>query len=171
MRDSLIPALNHLGNTLLGFIKEEPDRWMDLKTLIEEGQFYQNSGQDLGLFLESLSKLIQSESNSSDTEDTTQPTTAHLPTAATQELQTATTEAYRALNYAIINDVLGTLYPQFDPATQMGPRGLTIWLPKTPQEYHQRIHEFSESCLYSVTPPTPPPGWGSWMEKMYPLTP
>lgn len=170
LRTSLVPALDALGWALVAFIDEEKTRWIDLKGLVQQGPFFIGGTQDLGAFIQGLSLLVAAEIK------------AHpqKATLATLKLQQAVQKTYQSLNYAVVNSVLGAKYPQFNPKKEFGPRGLSIWLPETDEEFHNRIADFSQSIFYgghdrsarqgdaNTSDACQAPGWVCWMKKIYP---
>jgi hypothetical protein len=151
IRSTLIPALNHLGNALLQFIEEKQDRWMDIRFAISRGSFFRGGTQDLGAFLKRLEKVALEEQ----------------ATPATLLLRKTISRSYQALEYSIVNYALGENYR--NSPTQQGARGLSIWLPKTSDEYQSRIHEFANSQFYQQANSELSQGWSTWMRRMYPL--
>jgi len=156
LRTSLVPALNRLGASLINFIEEESLRWIDIKELIHEGPFFQGGTQDLGAFLQKLSNLlnldIQNHNNGA--------------TKAAAHLRQAIWVTHSSLNYTVVNAVLGDNYPVIDPK-QIGPRGISIWLPESDDVFFNRFEDFSNSRFWSTSEKTFP-GWKTWLMRMYP---
>jgi hypothetical protein len=158
LKTTLVPALNLLGNALINFVKEEDMRWIDLKELVQRGPFFQGGTQDLGSFLKGLSEVlaadIQYHNNGA--------------TQAAALLRQAIWRTYSALNYTVVNAVLGEDYPKFNHKSEIGPRGISIWLPQSDDDFVSRFEDFSRSRFWSSAAETELPGWKNWLMKMYP---
>lgn len=151
LRSTLIPSLNQLGKALVQFIEEKRERWIDVRFAINRGNFFRGGTQDLGAFLKRIEKLAAEEE----------------ATPATLVLRKAISRSAQALEYSIVNYALGEDYLR-NPA-QAGARGLSIWLPKTKEDYQSRIRDFAHSRFYQDLDSDFSQGWSKWMELMYPV--
>lgn len=153
LRRTLLPALDRLGTSLVKYVSEKSDRWMKLRMIIEKGKIYDGGTQDIGAFIKAVADVLKKEKEK---------TPSIQSTASVQDLETQLRLAYEALNYTTVNGVLGSNYPTFNPFTEMGPRGLAIWLPKTDEDYAARAADFSRSIFYNQYR-----GWYNWMQILY----
>jgi hypothetical protein len=161
LRSSLIPHLNRLAIALNRYLDEIPslnaERWLILRSVIDQGPFFLGGTQDLGQFLKNLYQTLSEEAKKNKT-----------LSPALHEILEALKKTYNSLNYTIVNVVLGENYPKFNPDREMGPRGLSIWLPRTDQEFQDRIADFSKSLFYGAQANRcSAPAWKEWIKRMY----
>ena len=104
LRTALVPSLNRLGASLLEFMREKDVGGWVFKELVQRGPFFQGGTQDLGTFLKNLSELVEADIKSHQ----------NMATQATSKLKQAVIRTYKALNYTVVNAVLGESYPKFD---------------------------------------------------------
>ena len=153
MRRTLLPEMDKLGLALLKYISENDDHWMKIRKVVEKGMIFEGGSQDIGQFLRNLKTLLDKETSG----------LAALNLGLTgQELLKKIQSSYDALNYATVNAVLGTNYRSFDPFLEIGPRGVSIWLPKTDREYADRATDFANSIFYKHYR-----NWYNFMQALY----
>jgi hypothetical protein len=157
VRLTLVPALNNLGEALSQYIQENPEHQFDLRSLVRRGEHFRGNTQDLGDFLKRLDGTLR------------------IELAALKEkksvvlglLESALRKANSALTYTVINFALGEKYGQFDPKKEYGPRGLSIWLPKTAAEYRSKIEDFKRSKLFKPQRGRNLSGWAKWLDDLH----
>ena len=150
-RNSLLPALDNLGSALVRYVQESDSNWTKVKVAIEKGHIFQGGTQDLGAFLQRINQVLKEK----------EATEKSLSPIALQ-LKKSIEDTFVALNYSVLNTVLGTNYPKFDSGEEIGPKGISIWLPRTDEEFQDRAEDFFKSIFYSQCK-----GWYEWMNTIY----
>jgi hypothetical protein len=154
LKRALIPSMDALGVTLTQYIGEEQRRLLDVKRAIQKGSFFEGGTQDLGEFLKNLEDSLKADIQNH----------RNHATSAAEALKQAIVKTRYALNYAVIQSALGEKYPKYDEWKECGPKGLSIWLPETNEEFHARFDDFSKSNFLQLV------GWRNFVIKVYPKT-
>ena len=155
LRTALIPSLNELGTALIQYTQEVPEketlRRGSFLALIERGNGFVGGMQDLGDFTHRLTLLISE-----------QP-----PSPATLSLRTALQKLQIALKYTVVHSVQGENYLPEELSTLSDLRGISIWLPRSPQEFKVRVKDFAQSALYRSGQVKLNRGWYAWVGGLY----
>lgn len=157
MRD-LLPAIDRLGNCLFEYVTEQDEKWMELKAFIQKGPHHLGGSQDLGTFLERLMQFATLENARQNGK------------SSMQNLESAVQQTYLALKKSLTSCILGNKYQPSQGSKGETLKGVSIWLPRTDQEFIDRYPDFSQSWLYQSHSHNQHSGWKKWMQMIYPIS-
>lgn len=146
----LAPAMSDLGKALDDYLAEDPMRAMDLGKLLDKVPGFEGGAQDLGVFLGMLEDQLSLAARENG---------EHRTLIAARR---SAMNARQALGESALSFAYGTDYG-WDSNGRMGyaPRAVSVWLPKSPEEYEARRAEFLLSKFYRET------SWSRWLDRLH----
>jgi hypothetical protein len=155
LRNLLAPRLIDLSDALANFVLEDEIRSIDLQFAMQETPALPGSAQDLGAFLMLISNLLSSELRERGTLN-----------PAAWKLRTQIELTQQALQKTVNVFVLGNAILNRDEKMYLlGLRGLSIWLPTTPEEYEVRRVDFGSSAFFQLQRKSS--HWSRWFDEIY----
>lgn len=159
---SLVPALHGLGQELRATLDGNPLRAVQLGQRILTMTSFLGGPTDLGYFLERFKDGLRQSGWCRlvllDGEETTQCSDRQVTA-----LLVALVSAQQALSRTVVGLAYGDDYkPANNPARMLGFSGVSIWLPRTPSDYQNRIDDYSSSLFYRAPSP-----WGQWLRQIF----
>jgi hypothetical protein len=156
MNRYLVASLQRLGEALSAYIAENPERKGDLQFLIQSTPSFGGSTQDLGIFLGLLELQLREEYERSG---------GGAPSRVQIAMHAQITEVSQSLNRSVSSFVYGSNYgvDEISQRVWVMPRGVSIWLPSSAEEYRARIADFSRSTFFR----TQNPKWRQWLQALY----
>jgi hypothetical protein len=152
--DQFLPALDQLAQSLQKYTSLAAN-WGTLRALIESTPTYRGGTRDLGIFLKELKEEIKKQMT---------PSTASEMNALIAKIN----QTCDALNQSVVRRALGSNYLSPDPTEVCVPSGVSVFLPQTRSEFHEKLKSISHASLYQTLPLFRiQSSWANWVTSMY----
>lgn len=154
----LVPSLFDFSKAVVDYLDEKPFRKLELGFILQKTPSFQGEGRDLGILMGSILMLIHGEAEKE----------GLSPKA--QRLREASEDVFYAIGRVAMNYAYGTMYYQPQDSQNKNYllgffKGLSAWVPKSPNTYKARKSEFSESALFKIE--SGGVSWDDWLNKVY----
>lgn len=131
LKGDLLPSIERFSRALQAYIHEDPLRKIDLRFIFERTPGFLGGAQDLGVLGTLMKTLLSEESLALGT-----------TTAASSNLGEALLDLDQSLEKTMVSKSYGDRYQS------TGMQVLSIWLPRSAQEYRIRAREFEQSRFF-----------------------
>jgi hypothetical protein len=169
LRNNLVPALHEVGRRLSASITAVPLRAVQLGQHIQNMPSFLGGATDIGYFLERLKDALLV-SGSCHLDSRSGAEVIQCSDAPTTLLLGSLTRAQQALSATVISAAFGEDYlPPTDPTRMLGFAALSVYLPRSQRDYHNRIHDYATATFYqpSATTDSQVGPWRDWLDKIF----
>lgn len=162
LKYQLMPALQEFSFHLGSYLKEEKSRKNELKFILSNSPTFEGETRDLGIFLGTVKQLLHKEKLKNGGES-----------RKILKLRKSLNKTLSAINRTMMSYAYGPMYIESQGSIEEDYllgffKGLSIWLPRTKSQYHQRISEFEKSAFYNVLAPNIRLNtWKSWLDFVF----